>query len=137
MCCLQEGRGLGLGLHIFHECLEKSVVDTFSTAGRQVISRSPVIRPTMPLEMVFANEGIVLGGGDDTFLLDLCTDDKDERADPSRESGVEEVTNSVEDGHELEIKTKCKVLPTPSNPMSAKTLELVAIFPTEPGARSA
>ena len=91
----------------------------------------------MPLEMVFANKGIVLGGGDDTFLEDLCTDDKEERADPSREPGVEEVTHSVEDGHELEIKTKCKVLPAPSNPMSAKTLELVAIFPTEPGARSA
>ena len=95
-------------------------MEAFSTASHQVIVHSSAIRPPIPPEKVFANEGIGSEGGQDAPLEDLFADDNDEQASPSREPGVEEVTLSDEDGEELEIETKCKVLPAPHNPTASQ-----------------
>ena len=95
-------------------------MEAFSTASHQVIVHSSAIRPPIPLEKVFANEGIGSESGQDAPLEDLFADDNYEQASPSREPGVEEVTLSDEDGEELEIESKCKVLPVPHNPTASQ-----------------
>ena len=80
------------------------MVEAFSTAGCQAISRSSAIIPPLPLEIAFANEGIGPGDSEDASLEDFFTDDDDEQADHSREPGVEDVTLSDADGEELEFE---------------------------------